>query len=363
MRMTNPVQFHRTALIDLLRGSWQEVWLVSPSMDAEAVSLLLPYLKGGRVRVLTRLDPSWIAAGQVDLVAVQTLRSLPECEVRCLAGVAACIYAAAPGPAVVSSAPLTMEGLDGSHLYGLELDSSQDVLADLERWWDEASVLSEQDWADLAMQTSLRMEARSLGEEIRRVGAFVRISLRGSRRSRRLDPREFGVPVALWGQSVRPVEVALYRLDEVVRARNELEAVLAEHGLEWRGYYLVPRGFLDREWPQIFETRNRQLREQLRSESCKENLRRQVENARRELEAIFADMYPRAGTAEEPAEVWVRNQVERVLNEVEADAVLEETGLEYRVLTLEPEDARSVAEIRELLQDPKLRSVQLTFPI
>lgn len=365
MRMTKPVRFHRTALVNLLNTSWDEMWLVSPRIDAAAVALLLPVLKasGGRVRVLTHLDVSWAAAGEVDLAAVQALRDLPGCEVRHLADLEACIYAALPGKALVTSAPLTMAGLDGSHACGTWVDDSRELLPDLEAWWGEAAVLTESDWADLAVGTSLRMEARSLGEEIGRLGSFVRVSVRGSRRSRRLDPREYGVPVGLWGQAVRPVEVALYRLDEVVRAKDELEAVLAERGLEWRGYYLVPRSFLDREWPRIFAARNKRLRERLLSPEGREDLKRQLAEARRELEAFFGEIYPRAETGDVPAEVWIRNQVNRVLDEVQDEAVLAESGLEYRVLLLQPEDERSVAEIRELLQDPKLRSVQLTFQI
>lgn len=363
--MTKPVRFHRTALLNLLRTSWDEVWLVSPRIDAGAASLLLPALKAGssRVRVLTRLDVSWAAAGEVDLAAVQALRELPGCEIRHLPDLDACIYAAVPGQALVTSAPLTMAGLDGSHSFGMQLEDSREVLPELEQWWDEAAVLTESDWADLAVGASLRMEARSLGEEIARVGAFVRVSVRGSRRSRRLDPREYGVPAGLWGQAVRPVEVALYRLDEVVRAREELEAVLAERGLEWRGYYLVPRGFLDREWPRIFAARNKRLRERLLSPEGREDLKRQLDEARRELEAFFGEIYPKAETGDVPPEIWIRNQVNRVLDEIQDEAVLAESGLEYRVLLLQPEDERSVAEIRELLQDPKLRSVQLTFQI
>lgn len=363
--MTKPVRFHRTALVQLLRTSWDEVWLVSPRIQAEAAALMMPFLKarGGRIRVLTRLDVAWAAAGEVDLAAVQALRNLPGCEVRHLADLDACIYAAVPGTALVTSAPLTLDGLDGTHCCGTWVDDSQELFPDLQQWWDEAAVLTEPEWADLAVQTSLRMESRSLGEEIGRVGAFVRVSVRGSRRSRRLDPREYGVPAGLWGQAVRPVEVALYRLDDVVRAKEELEAVLAERGLEWRGYYLVPRGFLERDWPRIFAARSTQLRERLLSPEGRENLKRQLAEARRELEAFFAEIYSRAETGDAPAEVWIRNQVNRVLDEIQDEAVLEESGLEYRVLLLQPEDERSVAEIRELLQDPKLRSVQLTFQI
>jgi len=363
--MAKPVRFHRTVLMELVRAPWQELWLVSPRIEAGAVATLLPHLEAGSgaIRVLTRLDPEGSLNRDPDLAGVGALRSLPHCEIRHLPDLEASVYAAVPGRAVVTAAPLTMDGLDGPYQMGVELPDSGVVLADLQRWWEEGRLLSEREWTDLADQVRLTRESRSLGEEIRRVGAFVRVSIRGSRRTRRLDPREYGVPVSLWGQALRPVEVILYRLEDVIRTKQELEAVLAEHGVEWRGYYLVPRTFLNREWPRIFETRARQLQERLRSPEGREAFRRQLAEARRELEAYFAEIYPRAETGGAPAEEWIRDQVLRVLAEAQEEQVLEESGLEYRVVTLVPEDARSIAEIRQLLQDPKLRSVQLTFHI
>lgn len=49
------------------------------------------------------------------------------------------------------------------------------------------------------------------------------------------------------GQTVTFHRTAL--LDMVTRAKEELDAELAEHGLEWNGQYLVPRRFLEHDWP------------------------------------------------------------------------------------------------------------------
>jgi hypothetical protein len=227
--------------------------------------------------------------------------------------------------------------------------------------WAAAAPLTEAEWADLAVATSQRLEARTLGDDIARVGAFVRVSVRGTRRSRRLDPREFGVAEGDWGRAVRPVEVALFKLDELIRAKDELEGVLAERGIEWNGYNLVPRTFLERDWPRIFAVRERQLRERLQSPEGQLALKSQLATARRELEAFFGDIYARAEANGMPAELWVETQVTRLLAETVSNTILDDTGLEYRVLTILPEDARSVDEMQRLLHDPKLRSVQLTF--
>ncbi len=363
MTEVRPVAFHRGALMELLRAPWTELWLVTPQLDGEAAALIQPHLRreGVRVRLITHLSPERLADGKVDLAALQALRVLPGVAVRNLPGLQACVYAAGPGgPALVTSAPLTMDGLDGGTAYGTWLPDSAPLLADLERWWEMAESLSEADWADLAVATSTRLEARTVGDEIAAIGAFVRLSVRGTRRSRRLDPTEFGVPEGEWGRAVRPVEVALYKLDEVVRAKEDLEAVLAEKGLEWNGYYLVSRQFLEREWPRIFSARKRQLKEHLNSPEGQANLKAQLARARQELEAFFAEIYPRAET-EMDAETWVRVQRDRVLAETLSGTILEESDLEYRVLTILPEDKRSVEELRRLLEDPKLRSVQLTF--
>jgi hypothetical protein len=362
--MVQMVRFHRRTLLDMLRTPWTELWLVSPRIGMDAVSLLLPHLRreGAVIRIITRLDADRLADGKVDFGALQALRSLPGCQVRNQPGLSACIYAAGPsGDALVTGAPLTLAGLDGDHVYGSFLPGAPGVIGDLQAMWSAATPLSEAEWADLAVETAYRQEARTLGDEIARVGAFVRVSVRGTRRSRRLDPREFGVPEGDWGRAVRPVEVALFKLDDVVRAKDDLEAVLAEKGIEWTGHYLVPRHFLEQEWPRIFAARERQLRQRLQSPDGKALLKAQLSSARRELEAFFGEIYPRAETNAVPAEIWVETQTTRVLTETVSDTILEESGLEYRVLTIFPEDPRSVEEMQRLFQDPKLRSVQLTF--
>lgn len=364
--MIQSVRFHRTALLELLRAPWTEFWIAAPRISADAVALILAYLRreGARVRVITHLAPGRLAEGKVDLMALQSLRSLPGCEVRNLPELAGCVYAAGPGgQALVTSAYLTMDGLDGEFAYGTLLEDGSQAEADLARWWQAARPLDEATWANLAVETSSRLEARTLGEEITRLGAFVRVSVRGTRRTRRLDPREFGVPEGEWGRAVRPVEVALYKLDDVIRAREDLEAELAAAGVEWNGYYLVPRHYLEQEWPRLFAARERQLRDRLRSPEGKAALKAQLTAARRELEAFFGDIYTRAETEGMPAELWVEVQATRVLTETVSSTILEESGLEYRVLTILPEDARSVEELQALLQDRKLRSVQLTFHI
>lgn len=363
--MVQTIQFHRKAVLDLFRAPWTECWIATPRLDGEAVALLLPLLRrdGARIRVMTNLDASRVSEGKVDLLALQSLRSLPGCEVRHLPELAASVYAA--GGAIVTGAPLTLEGLDSRFAYGTLLPAEETgaVVADLTQWWATAPVLSEDQWIQLAIDVSARYEARSVADEIARLGGFVRVSVRGSRRSRRLDPKEFGVAEGEWGRAVRPVEVALYKLDEVIRAKEDLEALLAEQGLEWNGYYLVPRHFLERDWPRLFAARERQLRERLGSAEGKASLKAQLAQARRELEAFFGEIFPRADAEGMPAEIWVDMQTTRVLTETVSDTILADSGLEYRVLTILPEDARSVEEMQALLQDPKLRSVQLTFHI
>jgi hypothetical protein len=362
--MAQIVQFHRTALIAMLRGAWSEFWIAAPRLDMEAVAILLPLLRrdGARVRVITNVTPESLADGQQDLMAVQTLRDLPGCEVRSLPGLASSVYAALDeGPALVTGVPLTMEGMEGEFARGILLPHAAEVTADLQRWWELAAPISDETWTNLVVLCSHRLESRTIGEEIARIGAFVRVSVRGTRRSRRLDPREFGVPEREWGRAVRPVEVALFKLDEVIRAREELEAILAERGVEWNGHYLVQRNFLERDWPRLFATRERHLRERLVSPEGRAGLKAQLSQARLELESFLGELYPRAVTGGLSAEEWVDQQATRVLAEAVTDAVLEESGLEFRVLTILPEDERSVEELSRLLNDPKLRSVQLTF--
>lgn len=364
--MAQTVRFHRKALLELARSPWSEAWLAAGRISADAVSLLLPQLRrpGARIRVLTNLDAGRFAEGKLDMDALQLLRSLPGAEVRHLPELTACVYAFGPeGGALVTGAQLTLEGLDSAHSYGTVLADSAPILADLAVWWAEARPIDDEAWAHLAMETSRRLEARTLGDEIARVGGFVRVTMRGTRRSRRLEPREFGVPEGDWGRAVRPVEVALYKLDDVIRAKDDLEELLAEHGLEWNGHYLVPRHFLERDWPRLFSARVRQLKERLNSPEGRSSLKAQLAQARRELEAFFGEIYPRAETQGMTAEGWIDMQATRILTETVSSTILEESGLDYRVLTILPEDARSVEEVQRLLQDPKLRSLQLTFNI
>jgi hypothetical protein len=364
--MVQTVRFHRKALLDLARGSWETAWLVAGRIGLDAVTLLLPHLKrpGARLFVLTSLDPGRLAEGKLDLGALQLLRSLPGCELRHLPDLAACVYAFGPaGGALVTGAQLTMEGLDGAYTHGALFEDPTETLSELAQWWERALPVDDDAWNHLVVETSQRLEARTLGDEIARVGGFVRVAMRGTRRTRRLDPREFGVPEGEWGRAVRPVEVALYKLDEVIRAKDDLDALLAENGLEWNGYYLVPRRFLEHEWPRLFANRERQLKERLNSPDGRAALKSQLSQARRELEAFFGELYPRADSQGMTSEVWIDMQATRVLTETVSSTFLEESGLEYRVLTILPEDPRSVEELQRLLQDPKLRSVQLTFHI
>ncbi|HYF91744.1 MAG TPA: hypothetical protein VD969_05830 [Symbiobacteriaceae bacterium] len=364
--MVQTVRFHRQVLLELTRGPWTEAWFAAARISADAVSLLLPSLRrsGARIRVITCLDPARLAEGKLDMAALQMLRTLPGSEIRHLPELAACVYAFGPeGGALVTGTQLTLEGLDSLHSYGALLADPAPVVADLEQWWAQAHPFDDEAWALLAMETSQRLEARALGDEVARVGGFVRVAMRGTRRTRRLDPREFGVPEGDWGRAVRPVEVALFKLDEVIRAKDDLEAVLAEHGLEWNGHYLVPRHFLERDWPRLFAARERQLRERLQSPDGRAALKSQLSQARRELEAFFGEIYPRAESQGMAADVWVDTQATKVLADTVSETILEDSGLEYRVLTILPQDPRSVEEVQRLLQDPKLRSVQLTFQI
>ena len=364
--MVQTVRFHRKALLELTRSPWTIAWVAAVRISADAVSLLLPNLRrpGARIRVLTCLDPGRVAEGQLDMAALQMLRTLPGAEVRHLPELAACVYAFGPeGGALVTGTPLTLEGLDNQHTYGTLLADPAPVMADLQQWWAEAHPFDDEAWALLAMETSQRLEARTLGEEVARVGGFVRVAMRGTRRTRRLDPREFGVPEGEWGRAVRPVEVALYKLDEVIRAKDDLDEILAQHGLEWNGHYLVPRHFLERDWPRLFAARERQLKERLQSADGQAALKSQLSQARRELEAFFGEIYPRAESQGMQAEVWVDMQATKLLADTVTATILEDSGLEYRVLTILPQDPRSVEEVQRLLQDPKLRSVQLTFQI
>ena len=362
--MAQPVQFQRTALLELLRGPWTQLWIVAPRISAAAVGLIMPSLRrdGAQIRVLTDLSPGRLAEGKVEMMALQELRSLPGCEVRSLPELSACLYATGDGPALVTAAPLTLEGLDSPYQYGALLPDGGALLPDLKRWWQQGARLTESEWVNLAVETSQRLEARSVANEIIAVGAFVRVSVRNTRRSRTLDPKEFGVTAeGEGGRAVRPAAVSLFKLDDVIRAKDELEAILAEEGLEWNGYYLVPRPFLERDWPRVFGAREKQLRERLSSPDAKAAFKRQLAQAREDLAGYFGELYPRAETEGMTADAWIDQQVTRVLTEAVSGSILSDTGLEYRILAILPEDERSVEELSRLLQDQKLRSLQLTF--
>ncbi|MGE5673408.1 MAG: hypothetical protein ACM3XM_05925, partial [Mycobacterium leprae] len=89
--MSRSVQYHRSALVNLLRSPWTEFWIATGSVDAESVALLLPYLQreGAAVRLLTDLSPASLGDGRVDPAVLDFLRQLPGCEVRSLSGLSA----------------------------------------------------------------------------------------------------------------------------------------------------------------------------------------------------------------------------------------------------------------------------------
>jgi hypothetical protein len=356
------VTFHRRALCELVRTDGSELWLASPQLQVEAIELLLPDLQKARVRVLTDLTAGRIASGAVEVRALQLLQALPGCEIRHLPGLKGAVYASLPlGPALVTSAALTLHDLDQTHRVGTLLPDAAPVVGQLQEWWRAAVVIGDSRLSELFEQAAQRVEAESVGRELARIGAFIRVSVRGTRRTRRLDPKEFGAGRSDWGRRIRPVEISLYRLDDLIRAKEELEMILADRGLEWNGWYLVPRSFLEQDWPRLFNLREQHLWERLRSGEGVDALRAQLTEARRELEAFFRAVYQ---PVQEPLaeEAWVDLQVTQVLAESVSESILAESSLEYRVLTILPEDERSVTEMQRLLQDPKLRSVQLTFP-
>lgn len=351
-------------MLELVRGPWQLLWLVSPALQLEALRPLLPHLEreGGQVRVLTDLTHQAIGDGRVELAALQRLKRLENCEIRGIPDLSACLYAVQAGPAIVSGAPLTLEGLDGQHQYGVRLPDSGSITADLQHWWDGAHQLSPAEWSALGHRVKLLRDAYRVGSEIARLGAFVRVSARGTRRTRKLDPRDFGV-VALGSSRIRPVDVLLYKLDLINKAKEELDGLLAERGIEWNGHYLVPRRFLEQEWPSLFTARQRQLDEALHAPECGAALQEQLAQARRELTSFLGDLYPLVDSEGLPADRWVEVQSGRIISEELTETALNEAGLEYRVLTILPEDRRSIDEMDQLLQNPRLRSVQLTFPV
>lgn len=344
--------FERGILRQVVTSGSGAIWAAIPHLDAHSALWLLPLVAERPFKLLTLTHP-----GEADLGALALLRDLPGCEVRTLPRLHGTTWAVEGGGALLTSAGLTGEGLEsGEHLASV-LESAEGALTQLRDWWERAQPLNGVAWSHLAMAAAGAQEAARVGSEIRHLGGFVKLSVRGTKRSRRIDPKEFGINRPT-GRAVRPVEVSFYKLDEVIRAREELEAVLAERGLEWNGHYLLSRSFLEGEWPLLFASKEAQLRERLNSAEGRSAFKAQIDRARQELTEYFSDLVTEAGDVEAN---WVELQVDRILAEAISDSVLEESGLEYRLLTILPEDPRSVAELAELLQHPKLRSVQLTF--
>lgn len=346
------VPMERGLLRQLLASGTGAIWAAVPHLDAQSALWLLPLVGSRPFRLITLAHP-----GEADLPGLALLRDLPDCEVRTLPRLHASTWAVEGGQALFSSGALTGEGLEsGEHLATL-LPSAETALEHFAAWWERAQPLDRVAWSHLTMATAAMQEAGRVGQEIRHLGGFVKISVRGTKRSRRIDPREFGVTRPT-GRAVRPVEVSFYKLDEVIKAREELEAILADRGLEWNGHYLLSRSFLEGEWPMLFASKEAQLRERLQSPEGRASFKAQIDRARQELTEYFTELRPEVADADE---LWIDLQVDRILAEAISDSVLEESGLEYRLLTILPEDQKSVAELAELLQHPKLRSVQLTF--
>ncbi|HLO01725.1 MAG TPA: hypothetical protein VK191_01220 [Symbiobacteriaceae bacterium] len=346
------VPLERGVLRHLIASGTGAIWAAVPHLDAPSALWLLPLVGTRPLRLITLAHP-----GEADLPGLALLRDLPDCEVRTLPRLHASTWAVEGGQALLSSGALNGEGLEsGEHLATL-LPSAETTLDHFGAWWERAHPLDQAAWSHLALATAAMQEAGRVGQEIRHLGGFVKLSVRGTKRSRRIDPREFGVSRPT-GRAIRPVEVAFYKLDEVIKAREELEAILADRGLEWNGHYLLSRSFLEGEWPLLFASKEAQLRERLQSPEGRASFKAQIDRARQELTEYFTELRPEVADADE---LWVELQVDRILAEAISDSVLEESGLEYRLLTILPEDSKSVAELAELLQHPKLRSVQLTF--
>lgn len=342
----------RGPLRQVLTSGKGAIWAAVPHLDAANALWLLPLVGERGLKLLTLARP-----GEIDLGALAILREIPGCEVRTLPRLHGTTWAVEGGGALLTSAGLNGEGLEsGEHLASL-LPESEPALSQLRAWWERAYPLDIVAWSHLAMAAAGAQEAARVGSEIRHLGGFVKISVRGTKRSRRIDPKEFGINRPT-GRAVRPVEVSFYKLDEVIKAREELESILEDRGLEWNGHYLLSRSFLEGEWPMLFASKETQLRDRLHSAEGRASFKGQIDRARQELTEYFSDLVT---DVEEPASNWVELQVDRILAEAISDSVLEESGLEYRLLTILPEDPRSVAELADLLQHPKLRSVQLTF--
>jgi hypothetical protein len=349
---TQVLPLERGVLRQLLTGGTGAIWAAVPHLDATSALWLLPLVGTRPLRLITLAHP-----GENDLPGLALLRDLPDCEVRTLPRLHAAVWAVEGGQALLSSGSLNGDGLESGEHLATVLPTAESALAQLRTWWERAQPLDEVAWTHLTAAAAAAQEATRVGQEIRHLGGFIKLSVRGTKRSRRIDPREFGVSQPV-GRAVRPVEVSFYKLDEVIRAREELEAILAERGLEWNGHYLVSRAFLEGEWPLLFAKVESELREQLLSPEGRAAFKAQIDRARQELTEYFTALRPEVTEADD---LWVELQVDRILAEAISDSVLEESGLEYRLLTILPEDPRSVAELAALLQHPKLRSVQLTF--
>lgn len=340
---------------------------------------MLPLVQrpGVRLRVLTRLERQVFRDGASDLDAIALLRNLPNCQVRGAAHLGARVYLrtflrsggeeVAPETAValITSATLTGAGLDANLEFGLRLAGSgaAAVAAEVERWWQEATPLTAATWAELEKQVRTGTDLRRLSDEILRLGSFIKVSMRGTRRTRRLDPREYGLENT--PRTLRPVEVELYTFPEVVRAREELERVLLEHGVEWGGYFLVPREFADYQWPRIFAARERALQQWAHSEEGRRAVAEMLRRAQQDLEGWFLGLYDQLTFAgkqpQEPRDLYARYQAERLLAEQDVADPLAQIGLEYRSLHIVPEDPRSLEELRAVLDHPKFRSLQLMW--
>lgn len=354
----------RRPLMDLLNAPGL-YYFITPAVDRAAVAAVLPLLQqpGVQLRALTVLEPGRLTGDA--LAALAALRSLPGCEVRGLGHLGARVYLRADGDALVTSAALTAAGLDANLECGLRLDgaAAAALAAEAGRWWEQGEPLTATLWDALDADVRRRRSLRDLSEAVASMGAFVRVSVRGTRRSFRLDPRDFGLEAA--PRAVRPVEVSVYVLPEVVRARDDLERVLAEHGVEWSGYYFVPRAFADTDWPRLFAAREQALREWTESAAGRAAIKAMLTRAGQELEAWFAALYEQLAFAgrqpQEPRDAYARVQAMKLLSELDPTAPLENVSLEYRTLHIVPEDPRSLEEVQGLLAHPRFRSLQLTW--
>lgn len=359
----------RRPLLDLLAAGPGLYYFISPELDRTAVAWLLPLIQqpGMQIRVLTSLAPEHLAAQPSALDAVVALRGLPECELRGRDDLAARVYLRAGGDALVTSATLTGPALDANLEYGLRLraDAAATVQADAEGWWHEAQPLAAAAWEHLAGEVAGRRDLRRLTDELSRLGVFIRVSVRGTRRTRRLDPRDYG----LAGDTLRvgPVDLHIWAVPEVTRAREELERELLQVGAEWAGHVLVPRAYAEQEWPRLFAARQQELERWATSAGGLAAIGDSVRRARAAAERWFALLYDELAAVgqapPEPAAAYIAGQVDRLVGDADATTILENVGLEYRALQIVPEDDRSLAEVQDLLQHPRFRTLQQRWPL